>query len=269
MVNGEVKNPGTGMIRPYETEIALLEKVMDGVWIGIGLWLAGVIMNRPWVDRYTIMAILGTVAFYFFSRLFGVYQKPRGIPVQQYLFPILNSWVGAVFVILLFGYATKTTQEYSRLALGAWFLVTPLLLSLWRMAVDLVLRYLRNAGYNTRTAAIVGAVENGNRLAQSIARSPWLGLNLVGIFDQRKPVNGRVSSSLTTSVCGDYDELLKLVVSKQIDIVYIALPLKAEDRIQELLDCFANTTASIYLVPGSFAFSTAPTIAALFEECGL
>ena len=37
--------------------------------------------------------------------------------------------VGVIAGILFLGYATKTTHQYSRLALGTWFLATPLVLT--------------------------------------------------------------------------------------------------------------------------------------------
>jgi putative colanic acid biosynthesis UDP-glucose lipid carrier transferase len=40
----------------------------------------------------------------------------------------------------------------------------------------------------------------------------------------------------------------------RVDLVYITLPLRAEERMQELIDALADTTASVYVVPDIFVF---------------
>ena len=55
-------------------------------------------------------------------------------------------------------------------------------------------------------------------------------------------------------VVGNFAQLVEAARSGEVDLVYIALPLKAEPRIQELVKQLADTTASVYLVPDFFVF---------------
>ena len=45
-----------------------------------------------------------------------------------------------------------------------------------------------------------------------------------------------------------------MVKEHKIDVIYITLPLKAENRIKETLDALADTTAVVYYVPDFFVF---------------
>jgi putative colanic acid biosynthesis UDP-glucose lipid carrier transferase len=72
---------------------------------------------------------------------------------------------------------------------------------------------------------------------------------MIGFFDDSKkvPQNGY-------PVLGTLNLLPEYVREQKIDIVYLALPMKAEEQIQSLLTGLADTTASVYLVPDIFLY---------------
>jgi putative colanic acid biosynthesis UDP-glucose lipid carrier transferase len=148
------------------------------------------------------------------------------------------------------GYASKTTDEYSRLSIGIWFLAAPLALFSWRVGARLLLFNLRSRGYNSRVVAIAGASQSALQIAEEINQSSWMGLRLAGYFDDRKPVENRVI--VLDTIEGNFDQLIEMARNRRIDVIYIALPLKAAERIQQLIDRLADTTVSVYVVPEVF-----------------
>ena len=92
----------------------------------------------------------------------------------------------------------------------------------------------------------------GRQLAERIAHSPLLGVEVAGFFDDRarRAPRRRARERLLGSV----SELADYAKSHRVDIIYIALPLRPQPRIAGLLDELCDTTASIYFVPDMFLF---------------
>jgi putative colanic acid biosynthesis UDP-glucose lipid carrier transferase len=53
-------------------------------------------------------------------------------------------------------------------------------------------------------------------------------------------------------VLGNLDDLVELATKGKIDIVYITLPLRAEERIRTLISKLSQSTASVYVIPEFF-----------------
>jgi len=111
---------------------------------------------------------------------------------------------------------------------------------------------MRERGINTRTVAIVGAEESGARLARTLLDSPWMGLNLIGFYDDRAPTGSRPLVDKPVNVLGNLDELVRCARERKVEIIYISLPMAAEKRIKDLIVKLSETTASVYIAPNFF-----------------
>jgi putative colanic acid biosynthesis UDP-glucose lipid carrier transferase len=89
-------------------------------------------------------------------------------------------------------------------------------------------------------------------MVERIRALSWTGLVFKGFYDDL-PVEG-LSAEQSPELAGDLSELLMLAHAGKIDAVYIALPMHEEQRIVDLVNRFADTTVSIYLLPDSFVF---------------
>jgi putative colanic acid biosynthesis UDP-glucose lipid carrier transferase len=109
-------------------------------------------------------------------------------------------------------------------------------------------------GRNSRTVVIAGAGDLGQRLAKNVVETPWLGMRLLGFFDDR--VTGEIHlDHQGYPVLGTLDDMIGFVQQQQVVMVYLALPLRAEDRLREVVESLQDTTASVYYVPDVFIFS--------------
>jgi putative colanic acid biosynthesis UDP-glucose lipid carrier transferase len=243
------------MIRPYERQLAFVARAVDVAWVVGVLWISFQLFGYEWHERNTILALVAAVLFYFSAELCRVYRSWRGESLEFEVASVVGAWSLVVVALLGAGYALKVSGEYSRLAIGTWFLLTPLVLSAWRVAESVVWTNLRVRGYNTRSAAIVGAGEQGKRVAETIQRSPWMGIRLLGMYDDREPAPDRVSKDLPSPLLGKMDDLLERGRSGEVDIVYLTLPVSNQERIVQMLNDLSDTTASVYMVPDMFLFS--------------
>lgn len=248
------KPTGTGYIRQHIPKLLLFYRLSDVLLILLalygGVWVYGV----PWSDRYLIAALAAMTLFLLFGANLQVYRSWRGAPLIEQMMPLLVNWLLTVFALLMAAYATKTTADYSRVVIGLWMITFPLILTLWRWIIRATLGLFRHRGWNSRTVAIVGVNEQSNQLAKLIDTTPALGLRLVGFFDDGGSTRVPVSTDLTARHVGAFDDLAERTRQGSIDFVYICLPLRAEDRIRELLSKLSDSTSSVYLVPDFFAY---------------
>ncbi len=244
-----------GLIRQHQSKLALFYRISDVFIIWHALFFVCLSYGIPWGEPYIQVAFASMILFYLFGESVQLYHSWRGAPIKQYLQPVIFAWLATVAVLLILGYITKTTGSYSRIALGLWALSVLILLMTWRLLIRYLLGQMRSKGYNSRKVAIAGANDQGARLAELIQQTPSLGYKLVGFFDDRHAADERTITKLPAEFVGDFDELVKLSREGDLDHIYIALSMKGEERINQMITALADTTASVYIVPDFFAFN--------------
>jgi putative colanic acid biosynthesis UDP-glucose lipid carrier transferase len=112
-------------------------------------------------------------------------------------------------------------------------------------------------GTNTRSALIIGATESGAALAKSIRTNPQYGINLIGFCDDRNidRLDKEHKFISDSRFLGSVDFAIELANDSKIDNIYIAMPMSAEKRIQEILHLCGNTTANVHIIPDFFTFN--------------
>ena len=165
---------------------------------------------------------------------------------------VFSRWLLLFAILLVLGYATKTSSIYSRKLLFTWLLITPPILVLTRMAIDQAITRMAFSSNNSRRTVIAGASELGRNLAAKLKHSPQLGMTIDGFFDDRSAE--RLGSHSETQILGKLPELPDYVRRHNIDVIFIVLPMRNIQRVTELLDQLHDTTASIYFVPDVFVF---------------
>jgi len=236
-----------GTIRPYQTEVDVASRLVDLMWISVALWIACLLCDESWQNSHSLAAASATVLFYLFGEASGLYRPQRGEPVREEVMRLVTAWAAVVALLLFAGFATKTSATYSRKMMMMWTVIAPTLLWSWRLVVRVALQEARARGYNSRAAAIVGVSAVGERLAERIAGSPWMGIHLVGFYDDRSIARLEASNLSQIDVRGDFDALVEQARRREVDMVYIALPPRAEPRINQLIRRLSDTTASVYL----------------------
>lgn len=163
-------------------------------------------------------------------------------------------WIWCILfaILLVLGYATKTSAIYSRRLLLSWGVVAPIAILSVRVIIDRLIAHLSRIGAPTRRVVIAGVNENARSLASKIENNPLLGLSMDGHFDDRSLE--RLGDVPKERLLGKLAELPGYVRANRIDLIYIALPMRNIQRVTELLDELHDTTASVYYVPDVFVF---------------
>lgn len=242
------------LIRPSRAKLAAFSQFMDAGVIVTALWLLALLLGVDWQEMHLVAGFWAVGLFLLLGNLTNLYFTFRGVSGAKEFGRLWLTWTAVVLALLFLAYSTKTSEQYSRRLFLSWFVLTPFFLVIWRGWLQILVGALRSRGFNTRSAAIVGARELGAYLASNIVDAPWMGLRAVGFYDDRRPTGSRPLVHEPVEVVGNLDTLVRHAREGRIDIVYITLPMSAEKRIQELIARLSDTTASVYLVPDVFIF---------------
>ncbi len=237
--------------------IGNLQRLLDGLIAVLVLLLLCWFYDAPFGHRYII---LGTISFLLIIAIFQgskLYKPWRGVSLGQMARHIILSWVLLAGILATLGYVTKTSAMFSRKVLLNWIILAPLVQALVRLGIHRGLRLVRLRGRNTRTLVIAGAGPLGRQLGAHIIGSPWLGMRLLGFFDDR--LTGKQIELNPTGeiypVLGNLDAMTDFIREKGVNLVYLALPMRAEERLRRVVESLQDTTASVYFAPDVFTFS--------------
>jgi putative colanic acid biosynthesis UDP-glucose lipid carrier transferase len=235
-------------LKTYEDVLHPFQRAVDIVLIALVHTAACSAYGEVWRREMGNATVLAIVVFSISAEILGVYRPWHSDRFVTEARPVLLAWAVTAAVLAFSLFATKTSTRFSRVILFAWLIGAPLLMCLWRAGVRIVLRALWASGKNLRSVAIVGATPSAERLCAQIRERSWMGLKITGVYDDRSEDRRHVFSAEPCQYVGGSADLIEACRAGLIDVVYVALPLRAEERISELMRALANTTATIYLV---------------------
>jgi len=245
----------TGWGGGEDAEFAPIMRLVDLALIYAALWLPTYARGEVWSQKSWAAATIAAVLFLVIGQSLRLYESARGAGIRSELGRVWGSWfVGVVPALLFLLFISKQSEEYSRITMSFWFALVPSLISVWRTMAVLTLRELRVRGYNKRAAAIIGMTELGERLAQQVRDVPSLGLEVHGFYDDRDDERCQPIPESLGKRAGSLSDVVEAAKAGEFDLIYIALPLRAEPRITKLLRELSDTTASVYLAADFFAY---------------
>lgn len=246
-----------GVFEEYARLLSIINKFMDSCVVFL-LLIATTTFFGFRFDYYYI--ILASTAFFLTLIVFqetGLYRPWRGVEFSRLVRRLCSAWFVVVTFLVVLGFMTKTSAIFSRMVVGSWIVLVPAVQVSLRLLVYQVLKWVRARGSNFRTVVIAGAGDLGQRLGRNIITSPWLGLRFIGFFDDfltesavRLEPGGDGYPNL-----GDLDDLVDYVKEHDVDMVYLALPLRAEERLRQAVEGLQDTTVSVFFAPDIFIFS--------------
>ncbi len=122
-----------------------------------------------------------------------------------------------------------------------------------RIFVKLFLTILRKNGFNYKRYLIIGAGNLGLNFYRKVVSSDELGIKIVGFLDDDKDIKEKEDPAYTEEIkkliLGPTDLIETALMSRLVDNVIIALPMKAEDKIIKLANICEKHGAKAELIP--------------------
>ncbi len=260
------------MLKKHSQLMVTLCLVMDGIMttaafmtayalrftLGVIPLVKGVPDGREYVKVLPVALLLCMVAYH----LCRLYVPRRSGTLAAEWWDIAKATLLAGLVLAAASFFQRG-YEYSRIVLLVWLFLNVILLGLSRSAIRLLLRTLRQKGWNQRHALIVGAGKLGQNIADTILKNPWTGIQIAGFLDNRRERVGR--SMRGAQVIGRPEDLVRIVSTGDIDQVYFALPLDEIARIEPLIKSLSQECVDVKLVPDFFGLVTLRASASEFD----
>lgn len=202
--------------------------------------------------HYVVAVLAATLLSVLIFPLLGLYQSQRGISLMEELRTLFLGWLLIALAGSVFLFATKTGAEYSRVWAGIWLTGGFVAHALSRAALRAALRAARRRGYNLRHICVVGAGAHGREVAARIRAAPWSGLVVRGFYDDAPELANATVDGLP--VLGTVADCARDMAAAALDQVWIALPLRDEEKVRRLVDELRQTSLQVCFVPDIYSF---------------
>jgi putative colanic acid biosynthesis UDP-glucose lipid carrier transferase len=242
-----------GLLRENASTLLVVQRLLDPGITVLMLFGLALVQGVPLQERYIILSVTTCLLMFPVFKAVGLYRPYRTLSATALGPRLLSGWVILLGALLFLGFITRTSGSFSRNLMLAWSISVPIVLIAVHLVIWQLLRTLRAAGRNQRSAVLAGLNDVSYHLANQIQQSPELGIRLHGFFDghQAEPL-GRFGGR---NLIGPIEELPRYVREHNIDVVYIACITEQEDVIADLIKELRDTTACVYFVPNILMFN--------------
>jgi putative colanic acid biosynthesis UDP-glucose lipid carrier transferase len=166
------------------------------------------------------------------------------------LIDLLLRWLVVVGLILGLLHLSDLLARFPHDLLARWTILTPVMLWIAQLTAHQILLAHGKRAPPERKAVIVGMTGPGVNLAHILEKDPLLRTEVLGFFEDREPGDpARVAAGPNHNILGRSTDLPGFVPEGQVNVVYIALPMRREPRVLKLLDALRDSTVSVYFVP--------------------
>ncbi len=164
---------------------------------------------------------------------------------------IVARWFLVFLLVILGGYFSMSVEQLSRRVMVWWLILTPVVLSLLAVGLQMLAIHIYASGNRRRKAVFLRFHEAAGVLAKRMQYEPLLGVDPIGYFDKR-PDNEEDAPPLQW--LGDLGDAVDFVKVNQVDIVFLGLDMAESPAVRALMEALQDSTVSIYFIPDSKLF---------------
>ena len=226
-----------------------IRRLGDTACIFLGLFIASKLGQALTQEQFFVLGLTFSLVYWICSEATANYRTWRGSTLISETACAWITWCTTLICGIVVGALLQYGSGLTRFSFGSWTVLTAVFLVMYRSTVRTFSAMMYSRGIGSRGYAIVGVTDIGVQLAKNISESPHLGLQLSGFYDDRPSDR---TSDLPLEVgprLGTVNELLEETRAGKIQHIYITFPMRAENRIRDVLTKLADTTASVYVVP--------------------
>jgi len=237
--------PGRLISRPV---LAMTVQVMDFALLslaGLAATIAyEVLLERNPAGELTVATCIAACSTTIAVRRYGGYALPHlgqlGTSLPGLLLPLLIGWTSAVVTLFLLRGGVMPSRAWP----FAFATAGGVLLAGLRIVLHYAVRHWRRSERLVQRIAVVGVNDFSAIFLERLAAQPDAFL-VTGVYDDRQ---SRIPSHVHhIGVRGDVDALLLATRDERIDIVVVALPLSAVDRINHILTQLSSLVVDVFL----------------------
>lgn len=242
-----------GFRRDKVNQFSALSRVFDFCFIPLTLLLILKFKQQELSQTYVVLSLIYASSFLLFSETIQLYRYwSKNKVMVQLIYTVISALI-AIACVTTFLFFNKSGQDVSRVAIGLWFVITSLGVTTWRIALKIIVNYFRTSIFHTKKIAIIGLTTSGIELAAVLNNNPAKGYELVAIYDDR--TIERLPEEFANKLQGGVNQGVDSAKAGQFDVVYIALPSIAQNRIADILKKLGKTTVDVRILPSYLSYS--------------
>ncbi len=143
-----------------------------------------------------------------------------------------------------------------------WFAIAVTGVLCVRACAAAVATTFHRTSYMKRTAIVYGGAGHGETLVRALAEDPTADVTVCGLFDDRSDERAAATTADVPHL-GDIDALKAYVRMHAVDVVILALPMAAEERVTMLVKRLSDlpvdvrlaaTASKLQLAPGAYSY---------------
>lgn len=205
--------------------------------------------------NYLLAILIAIAAYSFFAFQSDLYDWRH---LRHQLKNPTSTFGAAIFAfgsLLLLGFAFRITNDFSRLWTVLWFCGFCVHVLVSRLGLNWYLSLPGKKRFMSRRAIIIGASDNGQNVLDHILRFDDRDIRVVGFLDDR--ADRYPKSYRGVPVLGRTHLLEQLVRDKRLDLVIMALPWSAHERVSGLISSLSTWAVDIYMAPDQLGLNYA------------
>lgn len=226
----------------------------------------------PFKQYYSLLPMIIVIWTLVFT-LQGLYRSRRGKSHIDEFFSIMLGVVLATFILLSallfyrvyyqFDPAVSSRYEYSRGVIAIFIIINVFAVFFGRLIIARILSYYRKKGYNQVRILVAGAGELGRKIVDHLQENVQWGYNVVGFLDDDPKKKKLIYNDIP--VLGKLKDFREIAEEKQINSLFVALPLYGYKKIMTMINEGNEEGVSIKLFPDIMQYIT---LKAKVEEIG-
>lgn len=201
-------------------------------------------------EDYYLMVSYGAILSLIVFPWFGVYRSWRGETALHQLKVVLLSWTTVWIVVIVLLFSLKESSEFSRIWLFGWYITTLLIMFIVRRVIYHLLNSMRRRGFNHKKVVVFGAGDLGKEVLSRVHSSDWIGIDVLAMFDDNKNLENTMIDGVP--ILTSSESLSQYISTNGIDEIWLALPLRAEVRLREIIAQLKHNIVTIKLLPDIF-----------------
>lgn len=213
----------------------------------IRFYFDGVVIS---VEDYYLMIAFGAILSLIIFPWLNVYRSWRGESVFHQLKTVFIAWTSVWLIVIVILFTLKTSSEFSRMWIAGWYFSTLIIMLVFRRLIYQVLNLMRTKGFNHKKVVIFGAGELGRDVLSRVQSADWAGIDVVRLYDDNVELDGTEMNGIP--IHSDSKTLPTYIQDKGVDEVWLALPLRAELRLKEVINDLKHNVVTIKLLPDIF-----------------
>lgn len=231
-----------------------LVRVLDPLLISLCSWFSYYFYlgTFSWGREYSVTLVITFFLTLFIFPTQGAYKPVRGRSSRQYISSVTKSWFILLFSLVALSALLKVTSYFSRGWFLCWTFSSWGVLILSRVFMIELLNSLRRKGHNLKKVVIFGAGVLGAKLYEQTQINRDFGYDVRFFLDDIPEKNqAYFSDKKVIKAASDLAEQLK---NEGIHELWIALPLRAESRVKDILHALRHSFIQVRFIPDIFSF---------------